>query len=145
MIYAEEEEIESATYKEIDRIIKASKSTLIFTNTRSGTERVVFNLKKRYGYGEDIAAHHSSLSRESRLDVEELLKKGSLKCAVSSTSLELGVDVGRDRERDPARLAEERHQGDAEDRQGGPLLQGDGKGRDDSAQPGRPRGVHSHA
>jgi ATP-dependent Lhr-like helicase len=94
MIYAEEEEIESATYKEIDRIIKASKSTLIFTNTRSGTERVVFNLKKRYGYGEDIAAHHSSLSKESRLDVEELLKKGSLKCAVSSTSLELGVDVG---------------------------------------------------
>ncbi len=94
MIYAEEEEIEAATYKEIDRIIKASKSTLIFTNTRSGTERVVFNLKKRYGYGEDIAAHHSSLARESRLDVEELLKKGSLKCAVSSTSLELGVDVG---------------------------------------------------
>ena len=34
------------------------------------------------------------MSRESRLDVEELLKKGSLKCAVSSTSLELGVDVG---------------------------------------------------
>ncbi len=94
MIYAEEEEIETATYREIDRIIRASKSTLIFTNTRSGTERVVFNLKKRYGYGEDIAAHHSSLSRESRLDVEELLKKGSLKCAVSSTSLELGVDVG---------------------------------------------------
>ncbi|MDE1865211.1 MAG: ATP-dependent helicase [Candidatus Micrarchaeota archaeon] len=94
MIYTPEEEIEAATYKEIDRIIKASKSTLIFTNTRSGTERVVFNLKKRYGYGEDIAAHHSSLSRESRLDVEELLKKGSLKCAVSSTSLELGVDVG---------------------------------------------------
>lgn len=94
MIYATEEEIEASTYKEIDRIIKESKSTLIFTNTRSGTERVVFNLKKRYGYGEDIAAHHSSLSRESRLDVEELLKKGSLKCAVSSTSLELGVDVG---------------------------------------------------
>ncbi len=94
MIYAPEEEIETATYREIDRIIKVSKSTLIFTNTRSGTERVVFNLKKRYGYGEDIAAHHSSLARESRLDVEELLKKGSLKCAVSSTSLELGVDVG---------------------------------------------------
>lgn len=94
MIYAPEEEIEAATYKEIDRIIKVSKSTLIFTNTRSGTERVIFNLKKRYGYGSDIAAHHSSLARESRLDVEELLKKGSLKCAVSSTSLELGVDVG---------------------------------------------------
>ena len=94
MIYSDEDKIESATYKELDRIIRASKSTLIFTNTRSGTERVVFNLKKRYKYGEDIAAHHGSLSRESRLAVEELLKKGSLKCAVSSTSLELGVDIG---------------------------------------------------
>ena len=52
MIYAPEEEIEDATYKEIDRIIKKTKSTLIFTNTRSGTERVVFNLKKRFKYGE---------------------------------------------------------------------------------------------
>ncbi len=94
MIYAKDGEIEDAMYKELDQIIKKSKSTLIFTNTRSGTERVVFNLKKRFNYGEDIAAHHGSLSRESRLEVEELLKKGSLKCVVSSTSLELGVDVG---------------------------------------------------
>ncbi|MDE1871312.1 MAG: ATP-dependent helicase [Candidatus Micrarchaeota archaeon] len=94
MIYTKDEEVENAMYKEINDIIKRSKSTLIFTNTRSGTERVVFNLKKRYKYGEDIAAHHSSLSRESRLEVEELLKKGSLRCVVSSTSLELGVDIG---------------------------------------------------
>ncbi len=94
LIYAAEGSIEDATYGEINRIIKESKSTLIFTNTRSGTERVVYNLKKRFKYGEDIAAHHGSLSRESRLEVEELLKKGSLKCAVSSTSLELGIDIG---------------------------------------------------
>ncbi|MGC8648629.1 MAG: ATP-dependent helicase [Candidatus Micrarchaeia archaeon] len=94
IIYADDKEIEDAMYKEIDKVIKESKTSLIFTNTRSGTERVVFNLKKRFGYGEEIAAHHSSLSRESRLEVEELLKKGSLKCAVSSTSLELGVDIG---------------------------------------------------
>ncbi len=94
MIYAKDGEIEDAMYKELNDIIKKSKTTLIFTNTRSGTERVVFNLKKRFKYGEDIAAHHSSLSRESRLEVEELLKKGSLRCVVSSTSLELGVDIG---------------------------------------------------
>jgi len=94
MIYAKDGEIEGAMYKMLDKTIKSSKSTLIFTNTRSGTERVVFNLKRRYKYGEDIAAHHSSLSRESRLEVEEMLKKGSLKCVVSSTSLELGVDIG---------------------------------------------------
>jgi ATP-dependent Lhr-like helicase len=94
MIYATDEEIDTNLYKRLNDIITKSKSTLIFTNTRSGTERVVFNLKKRFKYGEDIAAHHSSLSRESRLEVEELLKKGGLKCVVSSTSLELGVDIG---------------------------------------------------
>ncbi len=94
MIYTPDEKIEQQTYGIINDIIKKSKSTLIFTNTRSGTERVVFNLKKKFGYNEEIAAHHGSLSRESRLEVEELLKSGSLKCAVSSTSLELGIDVG---------------------------------------------------
>ena len=94
MIYEKEENIENALYKELNRIIRHSKTTLIFTNTRSGTERVVFNLKKRFRYKENIAAHHGSLSRESRLEVEDLLKKGALKCAVSSTSLELGMDIG---------------------------------------------------
>jgi ATP-dependent Lhr-like helicase len=94
MIYTPDEKIEQNTYSIINDIIKKNKSTLIFTNTRSGTERVVFNLKKKFGYNEDIAAHHGSLSRESRLEVEELLKAGSLKCAVSSTSLELGIDIG---------------------------------------------------
>lgn len=94
MIYTDGDKVEEMMYSEINRQIKASKSTIIFTNTRSGTERVVFNLKKRFKYADDIAAHHGSLSRESRLEVEEMLKKGSLKCVVSSTSLELGVDVG---------------------------------------------------
>ena len=94
LIYTDGKKIEDETYKMVNQIIKENKSTLIFTNTRSGTERVVFNLKRRFGYGEEIAAHHSSLSRESRMEVEDLLKKGALKCAVSSTSLELGVDIG---------------------------------------------------
>ena len=95
MIYTDDVKVEDAIYGEMNDIIKRSKTTLIFTNTRSGTERVIFNLKKRFGYAdEDIAAHHSSLSREHRLEVEELLKLGSLKCAVTSTSLELGVDIG---------------------------------------------------
>ncbi|MEM3841536.1 MAG: ATP-dependent helicase [Candidatus Micrarchaeaceae archaeon] len=94
LIYTNTKKIEDEMYGLVNRIIKRSRSTLIFTNTRSGTERVVFNLKRRFGYGEDIAAHHSSLSRESRMEVEDLLKKGALRCAVSSTSLELGVDIG---------------------------------------------------
>lgn len=95
LINTDEAIVEDLTYKEIDKIMKVSRTTLIFTNTRSGTERVVFNLKKRLGMKEeDVAAHHGSLSRGVRFEVEEMLKKGALKCVVSSTSLELGIDIG---------------------------------------------------
>ncbi len=94
IINAPDSQIESSIYRMIDKIIKENRTTLVFTNTRSGTERVVYNLTKRFKYGEDIAAHHGSLSREVRLGVEDLLKKGQLRCAVSSTSLELGIDIG---------------------------------------------------
>ena len=94
MIYTDSAVVEKRMYDEINKIIKKAKTTLIFTNTRSGTERVVFNIKRRFGYSEDVAAHHGSLSRDSRLEVEDLLKKGALRCAVSSTSLELGIDIG---------------------------------------------------
>ncbi len=95
IVNASDRRIDSAIYSTLDRIIKKNKTTLIFTNTRSGTERVVYNLMRRFKYGEEhIAAHHGSLSREARLGVEETLKKGKLKCAVSSTSLELGIDIG---------------------------------------------------
>ncbi len=90
-----DDKVEDSIYKKINEIVKKNKTTLIFTNTRSGTERVVYNLIKRFKYGEEsIAAHHGSLSRETRLGVEELLKKGKLSVAVSSTSLELGIDIG---------------------------------------------------
>lgn len=95
IINTKEATIENSIYSMIDSIIKKNKTTLVFTNTRSGTERVVYNLSKRFKYNEDsIAAHHGSLSREMRLGVEDLLKKGKLKAAVSSTSLELGIDIG---------------------------------------------------
>ena len=78
-------------------LVNEHKTTLIFTNTRSGTESVVFNLKKKFPdfYNhENIMAHHSSLSNELRLEAENKLKDGELKVVVSSTSLELGIDIG---------------------------------------------------
>ncbi len=95
IVNSSEKAIDDSIYSIIDAIVKKNRTTLVFTNTRSGTERVVYNLIKRFKYGEEsIAAHHGSLSREARLGVEDLLKKGKLKVAVSSTSLELGIDIG---------------------------------------------------
>ena len=88
------EEISEKLYSTLAGMIRKSRTTLIFTNTRSATERVVFNLKKILGEDFPIAAHHSSLSKNVRLDVEERLKRGELRCVVSSTSLELGIDIG---------------------------------------------------
>lgn len=84
-------------YSIINELVQKHKTTLIFTNTRSATERVVHFLKDRYpkNYGvHNIGAHHGSLSREHRLMVENKLKSGELKVVVSSTSLELGIDIG---------------------------------------------------
>ena len=88
-----------ALYKEIVSVILKNRTTLIFTNTRSGTESVVINLKKelsdKWEDAEDvIVAHHGSLSKEQRLDVESRMKNGEARVVVSSTSLELGIDIG---------------------------------------------------
>ena len=97
IVIADDEDTRMATYALIDDLVMEHKTSLIFTNTRSATERYVYNLKKLYGEhfnSNNIMAHHSSLSKESRLLTEEKLKKGELKAVVSSTSLELGIDIG---------------------------------------------------
>ncbi|NJE48382.1 ATP-dependent helicase [Thermococcus sp. 9N3] len=95
LIYTPAGALSEALYRRLAELIREHRTTLIFTNTRSGAERVAFNLKKRYPEFEGlIEAHHSSLSREVRLDVEEKLKRGELKAVVTSTSLELGIDIG---------------------------------------------------
>ncbi|MGC8564493.1 MAG: ATP-dependent helicase [Fervidicoccaceae archaeon] len=93
------EELNEAIYRTIADLVLKHRSTLIFTNTRSATERVVYKLKSILSSNsmismDDIEAHHSSLSRNIRLEVEEKLKRGELKVVVSSTSLEMGIDIG---------------------------------------------------
>ena len=93
----EDEGLYEKMYHMMDDLIKEHKTTLIFTNTRSATERVVNHLKERFPteYGEEnIAAHHSSLSKSHRFDIEERLRAGKLRVVVCSTSLELGLDIG---------------------------------------------------
>ncbi|RLI99753.1 MAG: ATP-dependent helicase [Candidatus Aenigmatarchaeota archaeon] len=100
LICTQTEKATGEMYRMLYDMIKKHKTTLVFTNTRSGTERVVFHLKQVMPKmvasidQDDIAAHHGSLSRDIRFDVEENMKKGRLKAVVSSTSLELGIDIG---------------------------------------------------
>lgn len=83
-------------YTILSDLILDHETSIIFTNTRKGAESVAFKLKEFLGdeYSSLIAVHHSSLSREIRLDVEDRLKNNELLAAVTSTSLELGIDIG---------------------------------------------------
>ncbi len=89
-------EMQKSLYSLIDGLIQSHKTTLIFTNTRSATERVIHHLKEMFPsrYLEDIGAHHSSLSKQHRFDIEQRLREGRLRVVVTSTSLELGIDIG---------------------------------------------------
>ncbi len=99
LIHTSAEEVNEAIYRVLVDLIKKHRTTLVFTNTRSATERVVYKLRKIFEKegildADKVEAHHSSLSRDVRLEVEEKLKRGELKVVVSSTSLELGIDIG---------------------------------------------------
>lgn len=96
LIDVEHQTMQKALYRTMHDLIQEHKTTLIFTNTRAGTERVVHTLKMMYPtkYIENIGAHHGSLSKKHRFEIEEKLRQGELKAVVCSTSLELGIDIG---------------------------------------------------
>ena len=79
----------------IDRIkelVEAHTTTLVFVNTRNMTETCVQRLK--VAGLEGVEGHHGSMDKSIRLDVEQRLKNGLLRCVVSSSSLEMGIDIG---------------------------------------------------
>ncbi|MFC5651303.1 DEAD/DEAH box helicase [Paenibacillus solisilvae] len=75
------------------QLMDGCRSALLFVNSRRLCERLVLRLNEHAG-GEMARAHHGSLSRERRLEVERMLKAGELRCLVATSSLELGIDVG---------------------------------------------------
>ncbi|MGZ4395872.1 MAG: DEAD/DEAH box helicase, partial [Gaiellaceae bacterium] len=80
-------------YPEILRLVEAHRSTIVFVNNRRLAERLALRLNELAG--RDLArAHHGSLAREQRVEVEELLKRGGIPCLVATSSLELGIDMG---------------------------------------------------
>ena len=94
-------------------LIESHQSTLVFVNARRLAERLATRLNELAadtyepssgeGVGgsgtppvgvELVKAHHGSLSRERRLQIEDELKSGQLRGLVCTSSLELGIDMG---------------------------------------------------
>ncbi len=73
--------------------IDIERSTLIFTNTRNQAENWYQSIVDARPEWADITGlHHGSIDQADRHAVEEGLKDGSLKIAVATSSLDLGVD-----------------------------------------------------
>jgi ATP-dependent Lhr-like helicase len=70
------------------------KSVLLFTNTRSVSE-VLASRFKVWDMNFPVSIHHGSLAKPSRIAAETGLKRGHLKGLIATSSLELGIDVGR--------------------------------------------------
>jgi ATP-dependent Lhr-like helicase len=78
---------------EVIPIIKKSKTTLLFTNTRSQCEIWFQKILARYPeFAGEIAMHHGSINKDTRIWVEQAIRNESLKAVVCTSSLDLGVD-----------------------------------------------------
>src|SRR4029453_611579 len=92
-------------------LIESHRSTLIFVNARRLSERLATRLNELWRDGENraaeaqgtsppteadelVRAHHGSLSRERRLQIEDDLKAGRVRGLVATSRLELGIDMG---------------------------------------------------
>ncbi|WP_371935236.1 MULTISPECIES: ligase-associated DNA damage response DEXH box helicase [Chryseobacterium] len=74
-------------------IILNSRSTIVFTNTRSQSEMWYQLLLDAYpDFAGQLAIHHSSIDAHLRIWIEENLSNGKLKAVVSTSSLDLGID-----------------------------------------------------
>ncbi len=73
--------------------VRTWRSTLVFVNSRRVAERLCARLNDQAG-AEVARAHHGSVSREQRQEIEEALKLGRLPAVVATSSLELGIDMG---------------------------------------------------
>ena len=74
-------------------LIHTHRSTLIFVNSRRLAERLAGALNELAGQPL-VRAHHGSLARAQRVEIEDLLKTGALRGLVATSSLELGIDMG---------------------------------------------------
>jgi len=109
----EQQSIWPSIYPEILELVRQHRSTIVFVNNRRLAERLALRLNDLASMSGDAGeadaassaasqakpreiarAHHGSLAREQRVEVEELLKRGEIPCLVATSSLELGIDMG---------------------------------------------------
>ncbi|HEX4421596.1 MAG TPA: DEAD/DEAH box helicase, partial [Kofleriaceae bacterium] len=91
-------------YPRLLEMLLAHRTTIIFVNSRRLAERVSQQLTElavatgvvppNTGDTELVRAHHGSVARHQRLEIEEALKAGRLRAIVATSSLELGIDMG---------------------------------------------------
>jgi ATP-dependent Lhr-like helicase len=82
-----------AIYPRLLELVQSHRSTLVFVNNRRSAERIANRLNELADA--DVArAHHGSIAREQRLEIEDMLKSGRLPALVATSSLELGIDMG---------------------------------------------------
>jgi len=84
----------AARLRLIREYMRTHKSVLLFTNTRSVSE-VLASRFKVWNIDFPVSIHHGSLAKPSRIAAETGLKRGDLKGLIATSSLELGIDVGR--------------------------------------------------
>ncbi|MEC7893148.1 MAG: DEAD/DEAH box helicase, partial [Pseudomonadota bacterium] len=82
-----------AIYPRLVELIGDHQSTMIFVNSRRLAERLAASINETAE--QDLArAHHGSMSKDTRSEVEDRLKRGDLRAIVATSSMELGIDMG---------------------------------------------------
>ena len=82
-----------AIHPRLLELIHAHRSTLIFVNSRRLAERLAAALNELAGELL-VQAHHGSIARAQRIEIEDNLKSGRLPALIATSSLELGIDMG---------------------------------------------------
>ena len=94
---AKPEEVLEAVYEQLFDLIEEHNTTLVFCNSKYWTERVAAKLNmlaEARRSDVKIGAHHGSMARQFRLEMEDQLKQGELRAIIATSTLELGIDIG---------------------------------------------------
>ena len=85
---------EHATYRRLNDILRKDPPCLVFVNSRNDAETIASRLSSM-APDLSIGVHHGSLATATRQKMEDDLREGKLSGLVCTSSLELGIDVGK--------------------------------------------------